>query len=55
MVSNALLEERGANHTFEPLLSGLGVTAGLVEVVSGTERGDGTADLDSSGHVVDWR
>jgi len=42
------------NHTFEPLLSGLGVTTGLVEVVAGTDRGDGTADLESSGHVG-WR
>ena len=54
MVSNGLLEGRKADHTFEPLLSGLGVTTGLVEVVSGTDRGDGTADLESSGHVVDW-
>jgi hypothetical protein len=36
--------------TFEPLLSGLGVTASLVEVVAGTDRGDGTSDLESSGH-----
>ena len=54
-VSNGLLEDRKAVHTFEPLLSGLGVTAGLVEVVAGTDRGDGTADLESSGHVDDWR
>lgn len=54
IVSNGLLEEMRVTHTFEPLLSGLGVTAGLVEVVTGTDRGDGTADLESSGHVG-WR
>jgi hypothetical protein len=51
VVSNGLLEKRRDNHTFEPLLGGLGVTACLVEVVAGTDRGDGTADLESSGHV----
>lgn len=49
-----LLKVDRASRTFEPLLSGLGVTASLVEVVSGTDRGDGTADLESSGHVC-WR
>jgi hypothetical protein len=55
MVSNGLsLKEQRSENTFEPLLGGLRVTAGLVEVVSGTDRGDGTADLESSGHVG-WR
>ena len=49
-----LLEFDRASRTFEPLLSGLGVTTSLVEVVSGTNRSDGTADLESSGHVC-WR
>ena len=54
LVSNGSLKESRSDHTFEPLLGGLGVTTGLVEVVSGTDRGNGTADLESSGHVC-WR
>ena len=42
------------DRTFESLLSSLGVTTSLVEVVSGTNGGDGAADLESSGHVC-WR
>lgn len=53
---NSAENEASSYLTFEPLLCGLGVTTGLVEVVAGTDRGDGTADLESSGHVCCcWR
>jgi hypothetical protein len=53
LVSNGSVCEIKASPTFEPLLSGLGVAASLVEVVAGTDRCETTTDLESSGHVVD--
>lgn len=46
-----LTYETRTGSTFESLLRGLGVTTSLVEVVAGTDRGDTTTDLESSGHV----
>jgi hypothetical protein len=56
LVSNGVEQGTIIISTFEPLLSGLGVAASLVEVVAGTDRRETATDLESSRHVVGcWR
>jgi hypothetical protein len=42
-----------AEHTFESLLCGCGISTSAVEVVASTDGYDTATDLESSGHVVE--
>jgi hypothetical protein len=43
----------GAEHTFESLLCGCGISTSAVEVVASTDGYDTATDLKSSGHIVE--